>query len=164
MRRRLRVRSLRNAQSEHGVLQVGFDAARVQFAAERGVAPIARQLHLGVDRPKFCGRERHHHFFDYQRVAVDPQLQLVLGHARLNAAHALMPRMRKPDPALSPDKQGKRSIVSIELSDADRSLGGRSKKPRRSSSCRRSKSSTPDRWKSARGAQAFCVDSHCAQR
>ncbi len=43
----------------------------------------------------------------------------------LNAdAHPLMSRMHRPDPKLAPDKQDKRSVVSIELQDADQWLHG----------------------------------------
>ena len=73
---------LRNAQGEHAILQVGFDAACVQFTAEREASPIARQPHLGIDRLEFFGRERRHRSFDHQRVALDLQFQMVLGHAR----------------------------------------------------------------------------------
>lgn len=43
----------------------------------------------------------------------------------LNAdAHPLMSRMHKPDPKLAPDKQDKRSVVSIELQDVDQWFHG----------------------------------------
>jgi putative SOS response-associated peptidase YedK len=43
----------------------------------------------------------------------------------LNAdAHPLMSRMHKPDPRLGPDQQDKRSVVPIELEDADLWLHG----------------------------------------
>jgi putative SOS response-associated peptidase YedK len=43
----------------------------------------------------------------------------------LNAdAHPLMRRMHKPDPALAPDRQDKRSVVAIELADVDGWLFG----------------------------------------
>ncbi|MEQ1804299.1 MAG: SOS response-associated peptidase family protein [Burkholderiaceae bacterium] len=43
----------------------------------------------------------------------------------LNAdVHPLMNRMHKPDPKLAPDKQDKRSVVSIELQDLDQWLHG----------------------------------------
>lgn len=38
--------------------------------------------------------------------------------------HALMSRMHKPDPALPPDRQDKRSVVAIELADVDQWLCG----------------------------------------
>lgn len=39
-------------------------------------------------------------------------------------AHPLMQRMHKPDPALGPDQQDKRSVVSIEAADIDQWLNG----------------------------------------
>lgn len=39
-------------------------------------------------------------------------------------AHPLMRRMHKPDPKLPADEQDKRSVISIELEDADVWLGG----------------------------------------
>ena len=49
----------------------------------------------------------------------------------LNAdAHPLMSRMHKPDPKLAPDKQDKRSVVSIELQDVDQWLHGTSDEAR----------------------------------
>ena len=39
-------------------------------------------------------------------------------------AHPLMRRMHKPDPKLPADQQDKRSVISIELEDADVWLGG----------------------------------------
>ncbi|WP_028600842.1 SOS response-associated peptidase [Ottowia thiooxydans] len=39
-------------------------------------------------------------------------------------AHPLMSRMHKPDPKLAPDKQDKRSVISIELEDVDLWLCG----------------------------------------
>jgi putative SOS response-associated peptidase YedK len=43
----------------------------------------------------------------------------------LNAdAHPLMRRMHKPDPKLGPDQQDKRSVVAIEMADADQWLAG----------------------------------------
>lgn len=38
--------------------------------------------------------------------------------------HALMSRMRRPDPKLPADRQDKRSVVAIELGDADAWLQG----------------------------------------
>lgn len=37
-------------------------------------------------------------------------------------AHPIMSRMHKPDPKLPPDRQDKRSVISIELSDVDQWL------------------------------------------
>lgn len=39
-------------------------------------------------------------------------------------AHPLMSRMHKPDPKLSADRQDKRSVIPIELSDVDQWLAG----------------------------------------
>lgn len=39
-------------------------------------------------------------------------------------AHPLMSRMHKPDPALPPDRQDKRSVIAIELADTERWLSG----------------------------------------
>ena len=50
----------------------------------------------------------------------------------LNAdAHPPMSRMHKPDPKLAPDKQDKRSVVSIELQDVDQWLNGTLNEARR---------------------------------
>ena len=50
----------------------------------------------------------------------------------LNAdAHPLMRRMHKPDPALGPDQQDKRSVIPIELEDVDTWLLGSQKEARR---------------------------------
>ncbi len=38
--------------------------------------------------------------------------------------HPLMSRMHKPDPALAPEQQDKRSVISVELRDVDLWLGG----------------------------------------
>ena len=38
--------------------------------------------------------------------------------------HPLMSRMHKPDPAYGPDEQDKRSVIPIELRDADTWLHG----------------------------------------
>jgi putative SOS response-associated peptidase YedK len=50
----------------------------------------------------------------------------------LNAdAHPLMRRMHKPDPALGPDQQDKRSVIPIELEDVDTWLLGSQEDARR---------------------------------
>ena len=77
----VRVRLLGDAQRQHAVLQVGLDLRRIEFAAQRERAAVARHAHLGVHRFQAVGRLRRDLAFDQQRVGFDLHVEPILRHA-----------------------------------------------------------------------------------
>ena len=63
------MRLLGDAQCEHTILQVGVDARRVEFTAQREAAAVTGYAHFGVHRLETVGRRLQHTAFDEERIA-----------------------------------------------------------------------------------------------